>query len=83
MGVRNSIDPFVWVDGGERTLVWGSFHGIYAIGLAEDGERVVGEKIRLADERFEAPYVIRRGGSFYLFLSSGSCCDGANSTYIT
>jgi len=81
--VRNSIDPFVWVDGRERTLIWGSFHGIYAIGLAEDGEGVVGEKVRLADERFEAPYVIRRDGFFYLFLSSGSCCEGADSTYIT
>jgi len=83
VGVRNSIDPFVWVDGRVRTLVWGSFHGIYAIGLAEDGAGVVGEKLRLADERFEAPYVIQRDGHYFVFLSSGSCCDGANSTYIT
>jgi len=83
VGVRNSIDPFVWVDGRERTLIWGSFHGIYAIGLAEDGMGVVGDKARLADERFEAPYVVWRDGFFYLFLSSGSCCDGAGSTYIT
>lgn len=83
VGVRNSIDPFVWVEGRERTLIWGSFHGIYAMGLSEDGERVLGDKVRLADERFEAPYVIRRDGHFYLFLSSGSCCDGARSTYVT
>lgn len=83
VGVRNSIDPFVWVEGRDRTLIWGSFHGIYAIALAEDGGRVVGEKVRLADERFEAPYVVRRDGHFYLFLSSGSCCEGARSTYTT
>ena len=83
VGVRNSIDPFVWVEGRERTLIWGSFHGIYAIGLSEDGQGVVGAKVRLADDRFEAPYVIRRDGHHYLFLSSGSCCDGARSTYIT
>lgn len=83
VGVRNSIDPFVWAEGRERTLIWGSFHGIYAIGLAADGASVVGEKVRLADERFEAPYVIRRGDFYYLFLSSGSCCEGARSTYTT
>jgi arabinan endo-1,5-alpha-L-arabinosidase len=83
VGVRNSIDPFVWVDGDRRTLIWGSFHGIYAVGLSADGASHVGEPVRLADERFEAPYVIERDGFYYLFLSSGSCCEGAASTYIT
>ncbi len=84
VGVRNSIDPFLWVaDDGTRTLVWGSFHGIYAIALDEAGTAPVGEPVRLADERFEAPYVIHRDGAYHLFLSSGSCCDGAASTYVT
>ncbi|CAN5636047.1 family 43 glycosylhydrolase [soil metagenome] len=83
VGVRNSIDPFVWSDYGERTIVWGSFHGIYAARLAPDGTSVIGERVRLADDRFEAAYVIARDGAYYLFLSSGSCCAGAASTYIT
>lgn len=83
IGVRNSIDPFVWADDGGRVLIWGSFHGIYAVALSPDGTAAVGEPVRLADERFEAPYVIERDGAYYLFLSSGSCCDGAASTYIT
>jgi arabinan endo-1,5-alpha-L-arabinosidase len=83
VGVRNSIDPFVWSEEGVRTLVWGSFGGIYAARLVDDGSAVEGELVRLADERFEAPYVIFRDGAYYLFLSSGSCCAGAGSTYIT
>lgn len=81
VGVDNSIDAFAWNEAGARTLVWGSFHGIYAVPLSDDGTRPVGEKTRLADHRFEAPYVYRRGPYYYLFLSAGSCCEGAGSTY--
>ena len=81
IGVANSIDPFVWSDGGTRTLVWGSFHGIYAVKLGKDGTTAVGETTQLADDRFEAPYIVKRDGFYYLFVSAGSCCDGANSTY--
>jgi len=83
VGVRNSIDPFVWTSGDERTLFWGSFHGIHAAPLAADGASLAGAPVRVADERFEAAYLIEREGAFYLFLSSGSCCDGAGSTYLT
>lgn len=83
IGVDNSIDPFVW-DGGEiRTMVWGSGHGIYAVGLSEDGTEALGEPIELAgdDRYYEAPWISRHGGFYYLFLSAGSCCEGENSTY--
>lgn len=81
IGVPNSIDPFVWDDGETRTLVWGSFNGIYAVQLSEDGTEPAGKKARLADTRFEAPWIVRRGGFYYLLLSAGSCCDGEFSTY--
>ncbi|HEX7004631.1 MAG TPA: family 43 glycosylhydrolase [Trueperaceae bacterium] len=83
IGVENSIDPFAWYEDGERTLVWGSFHGIHAVALDETGSSATGEPVLLADTRFEAPYLIERNGYYYLFLSSGSCCEGAASTYIT
>jgi arabinan endo-1,5-alpha-L-arabinosidase len=83
IGVPNSIDPFLWDDGRTRQLVWGSFHGIYAVELSADGTEARGEKVELADSRFEAPHVIEREGSYYLFLSSGSCCNGADSSYTT
>lgn len=81
VGVENSIDPFLWDEGGAETLVWGSFHGIYAVPLAADGTAPDGEPVRLADGRFEAAFVHRAGGFYYLFVSSGGCCDGAESTY--
>lgn len=82
IGVANSIDAFVWPhQDGSSTMVWGSFHGIYAVTLNEDGTDPVGELTLLADSRFEAPYIVRREGRYYLFLSAGSCCAGAGSTY--
>lgn len=81
IGVENSIDPFVWDEDGTRTLIWGSFHGIYAVALSADGTRAEGEKLELAAGPVEGAYVYRHDGDYYLFLSSGSCCDGANSTY--
>jgi arabinan endo-1,5-alpha-L-arabinosidase len=83
IGVRNSIDPFIWHDREKRTMIWGSFHGIYAVELSRDGTKPVGSKTLLADNRFEAPFVHYRDGSYYLFLSSGTCCEGARSTYMT
>jgi len=29
----------------------------------------------------EAPFIVSKNGYYHLFLSSGSCCQGANSTY--
>ena len=81
IGVENSIDPFVWQGGGARTLVWGSFHGIYAVNLSDDGTKAVGETVQLADNRFEGAYIVQHGKFYYLFVSAGSCCDGENSTY--
>lgn len=81
IGVPNSIDPFVWDDGETRTMIWGSFAGIYAVRLNADGTAPVGEKVQLADNRFEGAYVHRHEGRYYLFVSAGTCCEGANSTY--
>ncbi|MEX2535854.1 MAG: family 43 glycosylhydrolase [Trueperaceae bacterium] len=82
IGVDNSIDPFVWYESGVRTLIWGSFNGIYAVELDDGGTTAIGSPLLLADTRFEAPYVLERNDFYYLLLSSGSCCDGAASTYI-
>lgn len=37
IGVQNSIDPFYIEDAGKKYLFWGSFRGIYAIELSDDG----------------------------------------------
>lgn len=81
IGVANSIDPHLVVDGGTPYLVWGSFHGINLVRLSDDGLSVAGEPAEIAGDAFEAPYLVEREGAWWLFVSLGSCCDGADSTY--
>lgn len=82
IGVSNSIDPFYFQDDdGKSYLFWGSFHGIYGIQLSGDGLTTVGEKFPVADIQYEAPYIAKRNGYYVFFGSSGTCCEGAFSTY--
>lgn len=81
IGVANSIDPMLLEAGDSLLLFWGSFHGIYGIEMAADGLTTVGEKFQIAGAAFEAPYIIERDGSYVFFGSTGSCCEGAQSTY--
>ena len=83
IGIQNSIDPFYIEDGGKKYLFFGSFHGIYGVELTADGLHVKqGAKPReVAGTFMEATYIRRRGGYYYLFGSTGTCCEGARSTY--
>lgn len=83
IGVQNSIDPCYVEDEGKKYLFWGSFRGIYAIELSEDGLSVKqgAEKRQIAGTYFEGVYVHKRNNYYYLFASIGSCCEGLNSTY--
>lgn len=85
IGVRNSIDPFYIEEGGKKYLFWGSFRGIYGIRLTDDGLRVAeGEKpCRVAGTAYEGTYIHKRDGYYYLFASTGTCCEGLKSTYAT
>ena len=81
--IQNCIDPFYIEDGGKKCLFFGSFHGIYGVELTADGLHVKqGAKPReVAGTFMEATYIRRRGGYYYLFGSTGTCCEGARSTY--
>lgn len=59
----------------------GSFHGIYAVELSDDGMDVEGEKTHIAGDHYEGSYVVERDGQYYFFGSVGSCCEGEFSTY--
>jgi len=85
INVQNSIDPFYIEDGGKKYLFWGSFHGIYGIELAEDGLSVKpgAEKKQVAGTAYEGTYIHKRDGYYYLFASTGTCCEGLKSTYQT
>lgn len=85
IGVQNSIDPFYIEDEdtGQKYLFWGSFRGIYAIELSDDGLSVKegAKKVQISAGRTEATYIIRHDGYYYLIGSAGSCCEGLNSSY--
>lgn len=85
IGVQNSIDPFYVEDNGKKYLFWGSFRGIYAIELSDDGlsVREGTEKQQVAGTAYEGIYIHKKGQYYYMFASVGSCCEGLNSTYTT
>lgn len=85
IGVKNSIDPFYIEDKGEKYLFWGSFNGIYYIQLSDDGLEVKANSkpIKVAGTAYEGTYVYKKDGFYYLFASTGTCCEGLNSTYQT
>jgi arabinan endo-1,5-alpha-L-arabinosidase len=85
IGVQNSIDPCFVEDNGKKYLFWGSFRGIYAIELSDDGLSLksgAGKNL-VAGTAYEGTYIHKRNGFYYLFASIGSCCEGLKSTYTT
>lgn len=85
IGVQNSIDPFYIEDDGRKYLFWGSFRGLYGIELSDDGltVRPGAEKQQVAGTAYEAIYLHKHDGYYYLFASTGTCCEGMRSTYAT
>lgn len=83
--VQNSIDQFYMEDRGKKYLFWGSFRGIYGIELADDGLSVKegAVKKQVAGTAYEGVYIHKHGKYYYLFASTGSCCEGLKSTYKT
>ena len=85
IGVQNSIDPCYVEESGKKFLFWGSFHGIYAIELSDDGLALKpgAEKVQVAGTAYEGTFIHKRNGYYYLFASTDTCCEGLNSTYTT
>jgi arabinan endo-1,5-alpha-L-arabinosidase len=82
----NAIDPNVIVDeDGTPWMSFGSFwDGIRMIRLDLAGEREGTEVVSLASRgggAIEGPFIVRRCGYYYLFVSFDRCCQGADSTY--
>jgi arabinan endo-1,5-alpha-L-arabinosidase len=84
----NAIDPNVILDeAGTPWMSFGSFwDGIKMIRLNLAGEREGDDLVDLASRgggSIEAPFIVRRCGFYYLFVSFGACCQGVDSTYET
>ena len=85
-GELNAIDPAVFRDhDGKVYLSYGSFFG--GIGVAElnpaTGKLATAVTQVLGGNGLdmEAPYIVRNGGFYYLFINRGRCCLDSNSTY--
>ena len=85
IGVQNSIDPFYIEENGKKYLFWGSFRGIYGIELSQGGLAVASGAVKkqIAGTAYEGTYIHKRNGYYYLFASTGTCCEGLKSTYQT
>ena len=83
IGVENSIDPCYIEANGKKYLFWGSFSGIYAIELSDDGLSIKqgATKVKVAGSHTEGTMVHKRGNYYYLIGSTGYCCRGLDSTY--
>ncbi len=88
----NAIDPMAFADAAGRSwLVFGSFWtGIKLIRIDPDtGLRLAGDPPpRALAQRprpgaVEAPFIVRHGRYYYLFVSFDFCCRGAASSYRT
>lgn len=88
----NAIDPMAFSDADGRSwLVFGSFWtGIKLIRIdPATGLRLAGDTAprslarRSTPGAVEAPFIVRHGAYYYLFVSFDSCCKGRASTYNT
>jgi len=88
----NAIDANLAVDEKDRPwLAWGSFWGgIKMRRVDPDTGKLSGSDTKLyslASRRplqppsIEAPFIVRRGGYYYLFVAFDMCCRGKDSTY--
>lgn len=90
----NAIDPNLVMDeAGQPWLSFGSFWGgikLRRIDLATGKLSTQDETLYALASRprskeepgaVEAPFIVRRGGFYYLFISFDFCCRGAKSTY--
>jgi len=87
----NAIDPNLFVDGdGKWWLSFGSWWtGIKMIQInPATGKQLSSNTTRYSlasrptgTKAVEAPYIVKRGGYYYLFASYDTCCAGTSSTY--
>ncbi|MDY0214351.1 MAG: family 43 glycosylhydrolase [Bacilli bacterium] len=78
-------------------MMWGSFVGIYAVELTSDGLSLKDTDMATAAANktliagvdngqwqignYEAAYITHENNFYYLYLSTGTCCEGLNSSY--
>lgn len=77
-----TIDAYFVEYQGTPHLFWGSFQGIYVAELTPDLRDYYPSTVtQVAGEAYEGSVVFERDGYWYLFVATGTCCEGYDSTY--
>jgi arabinan endo-1,5-alpha-L-arabinosidase len=76
---ENAIDAAVYAN---TWLVYGSFFGGIRLAnlSASSGKPLNSTRTALASGDAEAPYIMKNGSYYYLFINRGACCRGTGST---
>jgi arabinan endo-1,5-alpha-L-arabinosidase len=90
----NAIDPNLFIEDKHNIwLDWGSFWGGIKMRRIDPETGKLSTKDTMMHSlasrprtppvggAIEAPFIVRQGGYYYLFVSFDRCCRGANSTY--
>jgi arabinan endo-1,5-alpha-L-arabinosidase len=80
----NAIDPDLVIDAaGVPWLVFGSWNSGIKLSQLDASMKITGSLKSLAakDGGIEGPAIVLHDGRYYLFVSTGLCCQGVNSTY--
>ncbi len=80
----NAIDPDLVVDAnGAPWLSFGSWNSGIKLTRLGSNMKPTGTLYSIASRGggIEAPSIVLRNGYYYLFVSTGTCCQGVNSTY--
>ena len=84
LGGKGGIDPQIFSDGSDTFLYFARSNHIYASKLTVDGKKISDGAPKSVLERsyrtepwtIEAPWVVERGGEYYLFYSTGKWDGG-------
>ncbi|CCQ34263.1 phosphoglycerate mutase protein [Halorhabdus tiamatea SARL4B] len=78
----NTIDPYFVFHNETPYLFWANFAGINVVELTDDlRDYRAGTFDQIAGSAYEGPAIFKRGDYWYVFGSTGDCCDGFDSTY--
>ncbi len=80
----NAIDPDLVIDAtGAPWLAFGSWNTGIKLTRLGSNMKPTGSLYSIASRSggIEAPTIVQRNGYYYLFVSTGTCCQGVNSTY--